>query len=67
MADEDLKDLPRRIASDKLLHDKAFSIAKNWKYDGYQRGLASVFYIYFLIKNFLWCCQKWSYVKPGIS
>ena len=35
------KDLARRIASDKVLRDKAFKIAKNPKYDGYQRGLAS--------------------------
>ena len=33
-----------RTASDKVLRDKAFNIAKNPKYDGYQRGLASVVY-----------------------
>ena len=38
----DLKDLPRRTASVKLLRDKVFNIAKNPKYDGYQRGLASM-------------------------
>ena len=32
------------IASDNVLQDKAFSIAKNPKYDGYQRGLASIVY-----------------------
>ena len=32
------KDLARRTASDKTLRDKAFNIAKNPKYDGYQRG-----------------------------
>ena len=37
MAYGDFKDLTRRTASDKILHDKAFSIAKNLKYDGYQR------------------------------
>ena len=26
------------------MHDKAFNIAKNPKYDGYQRGLASMIY-----------------------
>ena len=31
----DSKDLTGRIASDKILHDKAFNIAKNPKYDGY--------------------------------
>ena len=30
--------------SDKVLKDKAFNIAKNLKYDGYQRGLASIIY-----------------------
>ena len=36
----DFKDLVRRTASDRILRDKAFNIAKNPKYDGYQRGLA---------------------------
>ena len=40
----DFKDLNRRIAADKVLLDKAFNIAKNPKYDGYQRGLASMVY-----------------------
>ena len=35
-----LKDLTRRTATDKLLRDKAFNIAKNPKYDGYERGLS---------------------------
>ena len=47
MAYGDFKDLPRGIVSDKILHDKAFKIAKNPKYDEYQRGLASVVYIFF--------------------
>ena len=38
------KDLKRRTASDKILRDKAFDIAKNPKYVGYQRGLASMVY-----------------------
>ena len=42
MAYGDFKDLARRTASDKILKDKAFNIAKNPKYDGYQRGLASM-------------------------
>ena len=46
----DFKDLKRRTFSDKFLRDKAFNIAKNPKYDGYQRGLASMFII-FLIKS----------------
>ena len=42
MAYGDFKYLARRIASDKILRDKAFNIAENSKYDGYQRGLASM-------------------------
>ena len=34
----DFKDLAKRTASDKFLRDKAFSIDKNPKYDGYQRS-----------------------------
>ena len=40
----DFKDLARRTASDKVLRDKAFSIAEKPKYDEYQGGLASMFY-----------------------
>ena len=40
MAYEDFKNLARRTASDKVLRDKAFNIAINPKYDGYQCGLA---------------------------
>ena len=39
MAYGDLKDIARRTTSKKVLRDKAFNIAKNPKYDGYQRGL----------------------------
>ena len=35
----DFKDLLRRTASNKILHDNACIIAKNLKYDKYQRGL----------------------------
>ena len=38
------KYLARRTASDKSLRDKAFNIAKNPKYGGYQRRLASMVY-----------------------
>ena len=34
MAYGDFKELARRTASDKILRDKTFSIAKNPKYDG---------------------------------
>ena len=47
MASMDFKDLTRRTASDKILRDKAFNIAKNLKYDGYQRGHSSVVYKFF--------------------
>ena len=47
MAYGDFKDLPRTTACDKVLHGKAFDIAKNPKYDGYQRGLASMAYKFF--------------------
>ena len=47
MAYGDFKDLPRRTDSDKILRDKTFNIAKNPKYDGYQRGLASMIYKFF--------------------
>ena len=43
----DFQDLAIRTASDKLLRDKAFNIAKNPRYDGYQRGLASRVYKFF--------------------
>ena len=47
MAHGDFKDLARRTASDKILRDKTFNIARNPKYDGYQRGFASIVYIFF--------------------
>ena len=47
----DFKDLTKRTASDKILCDEAFNIAENPKYDGYQRGLASMVYNFFLIKR----------------
>ena len=47
MAYGDFKDLNRRTAIDKVLRDEAFNIAKNPKYDGYQRGLAPMVYKFF--------------------
>ena len=41
------KDLIKRKQSGKVLKDKAFKIANNPKYDGYQRGLASMVYNFF--------------------
>ena len=42
MAYGNFKDLKRRTFFDKVLRDKAFNIAKKPKYDGYQKGLASM-------------------------
>ena len=39
MAYRDFKYLRSRTTSDKILRDKAFNVATNPKYDGYQRGL----------------------------
>ena len=53
----DSKDLTKRTVADKILKNKAFDIAKDPKYDGYQRGLASMVYKFLtqkllhLIKN----------------
>ena len=47
MAYGDFKDLTRRTTYHKILRDKAFNIAKNPKYGGYQRGIAS------MVNNFL--------------
>ena len=41
------KDLAKRTQSDKVLRDKAFKIVTHPKYDGYQRGLASIVYKFF--------------------
>ena len=41
------KDLLKRTQSDKVLRDKAFKIASDTKYDGYQIGLASMVYKFF--------------------
>ena len=53
----DFKDLAKRTAADKFLRDKAFNIAKDSKYDGYQRGLASMVYK-FLDKKTAGSCIK---------
>ena len=47
MAYGDFKDLAKRTVADKGLRDKAFNIAKDPKYDGHQRGLASMVYKFF--------------------
>ena len=47
MAYVGFKDLTRKTASDKILRDKTFNIAKNHKYNGYQRERASMVYKFF--------------------
>ena len=47
----DSKDLTKRTVVDKILKNKAFYIAKDPKYDGYQRGLASMVYKFFDSKS----------------
>ena len=47
MAYGDFKDLRKRTFADKVLRDKVFKIASDQKYDGYQRGLASMVYKFF--------------------
>ena len=43
----DNKDLTKRTVGDKILKYRAFNIAKDPKYDGYQRGLTSMVYEFF--------------------
>ena len=43
------KDLAKRTVSDKILKDRAYEIARNRRYDGYQRALASMTYKFKLI------------------
>ena len=51
------KDLAERTQSDKVLIDKAFKIASDSKYDGYQRRLASMVYTFFDKKiQWKWYC-----------
>ena len=41
------KDLAKRTQSDKVLRNKAFKVVSDPKYDGYQRGSASMVYKFF--------------------
>ena len=57
----DFTDWNKRATAGKVLRDKAFNIAKNPKYDGYQSAFALM--VYFLIKkNFWWSNWKWNYI-----
>ena len=58
MAYGDFKDLTSRTTSNKILHDKAFNIAKNLKSDGDQRILPQRF-MNFLIKKTSRSCIKY--------
>ena len=55
------KDLVKRTQSDKVLKDKAFKIASDPKYNGYQKGLASMVYK-FLDKN-----SNWSGISASLA
>ena len=57
MAYSTYKYLPRKTASDKVLHNKTFAIASNTKNDGYQRGLVSLIYNFFWQK--IWTDIVW--------
>ena len=46
------KNVAKRTAADKVLRGKAFNVAKDPKYDRYQRGLASMVYKFFDKKNY---------------
>ena len=63
MAYGDLKDLSG-TSSDNVLLDKAFDIAKNKKYDSYQRGIAAVIYKFFDKKWSGGAAKRAIYAKP---
>ena len=54
----DFKDLNRKTFANKLLHDKAFNIAKDPKYEGYEGELASIVYIFFDKKTPVSCIKN---------
>ena len=60
MAYRDFKDLTRRTAFGKILRDKAFNAAKNSNFDGYQRGLPSMVYNFFIKQAFPRCAIKFT-------
>ena len=53
------KDLARRTAADKVLRDKAFNIANVLKYEGYQRGLASMVVVLIIKLNKITVLWTW--------
>ena len=58
------KDLAKRTISDKILKDRAYEIARNHRYNGYQRALASMVYTFFDKKT---GSGLRATSKPGIS
>ena len=65
MAYGDFKDLTRKIASDKILCDKAFNIAKTPKYDGYHRssivneGIRAILNFFIIFFTRFYTCKKY--------
>ena len=53
-----LKIYKKKTAADNILCDKAFNIAKNPKYHGYQHRLASVVYKFFDKRTSLGALEK---------
>ena len=45
------EDLAKRTISDKIFKDRAYEIARNRKYDGYQRAMASMVYKFLIRKQ----------------
>ena len=43
----DSKDLAKRTISNKILKDRAYEIARNCRYNGHQKALASMVYMFF--------------------
>ena len=54
----DHKDLISTTKSDKVLRDKAYDIASNQEYNGYERGLANMVYKFFDKKSMGSCFKK---------
>ena len=68
MAYGDLKDLTRRIASDKVLHDKAFNIAKNSDEKWFENlmiknSFASIIKDLSYVSYTRYICYRWSNQK----
>ena len=59
MACGDFEELSRRTASDEILVHKPFNILRSPKYDGFQRGIASMVYKFFdkIYKSFCYACK----------